>query len=137
MHAMKDWIYLRWFAHSIEEINPLFNLIFVGIITFSKLKERGIMSVLFSLEKGRFYCRFGGERRLIFALGTIIIIYIEEKNLFYNLRSSINIFRSIIIEPKNKRENNNLVPTSFLLLHRDQIRLFFFFHSYLWNSFSY
>lgn len=83
VHAIKDWIYLRWFPHSIEEIKPLFKLIFVGIITSSKLKERGIISVLlFSLEKGRFYCPFGGERRLIFVLETIIIIYTEEKNSF-------------------------------------------------------
>lgn len=92
-----------------EKIKPLLKLIFVAIITSSKLKERGIISVLlFSLEKRRFYCPFGGERRLIFALGTIIMIYIEEKkNLFPNLSSSINKFRSIIIEPKNKIENNN------------------------------
>lgn len=61
-----------------EEIKPLFKLIFVGIITFSKLKDRGIIAVLlFSLEKGRFYCSFGGERRLIFALGTMNIMYTE------------------------------------------------------------
>lgn len=87
-------------------------------------KKGWIISVLlFFPQKGRIYCPSGGERRLIFSSRTIIIIYTEEKDLFHKLRSSINEFKRIIIEPRNKIENNNFIPTPSLLLCRDEIAL--------------
>lgn len=61
---------------------------------------------------------------------TIITIYTEEKNLFHKLRSSINEFKSVIIEPRNKIENNNFIPTYFLLPCRDEITLCVFIAAY-------
>lgn len=61
---------------------------------------------------------------------TIIIIYTGEKDLFHKLRSSINEFKSIIIKPRNKIENNNFIPPPSLLLCRDEIALCVFIAAY-------
>lgn len=48
----------------------------------------------------------------------------KKKDLFHKLRSSKNKFKRIIIEPRNKIENSDFLPTPFLLLCRDENFIF-------------
>lgn len=113
-------ICLRWFSHSTEEIKPHFKLFFCWYYYFSNLKERGkdiLGRVEFNVcleEEGDSFCT-----------GDCCYNLYRWTDLFHNWRSSINKFRSIITESKNKKIIALFQPL-FKLQHREQITLFFF-----------